>query len=308
MRRTIMAVLATASVVALAACGGSDPLDVDPDSASSDAGDQVAAQDIVVGSANFPGNVLLAQIYAAALEADGVDVSTTLNIGSRETYLPALADGSIDVIPEYTGALLTYLNPDATLGSSEQILDALPDAVAEGTQILEPALAQDKDSITVTADTADKYSLTSIADLAPVAGELVLGAAPEFETRPNGIPGLESVYGVGFGEFRPFDAAGNLTVQSLINGQIDAANIYTSDPAIAANDFVVLEDPENLFPAQQIVPLIATAAASETVTDSLNEVSAALTQEALQELMARVLTDGEDPGDVAQDWVSQTLG
>lgn len=306
-RTTTITTLAVAGALALAACGSSDPLDTDTggdDETSAGSG----TEEVVVGSANFPGNVLLAEIYAAALEADGVSVSTTLNIGSRETYLPALDDGSIDVIPEYTGALLTYLDPEATLGSAEEILAALPGVLAEGTTILEPAAAEDKDSITVTSETASEYSLTTIADLEPVAGDLSLGAAPEFETRPNGVPGLESTYGVSFGEFRPFDASGNLTVQSLVNGQIDAANIYTSDPAIAANELVVLEDPENLFPAQQIVPLIAEDAASETVTATLNEVSGALSQEALQEMMVSVLTDGDDPADVAQEWVTSTLG
>lgn len=302
-RSTTIVALAAAGALTLAACGGNDPLQGDTgDSGSGDAGS------VTIGSANFPGNVLLAEIYAAALDADGVSVETTLNIGSRETYIPALEDGSIDVIPEYTGALLTYLDPEATPGSAQEILTALPDVLPEGTTLLDPAAAEDRDSITVTSETAQANSLTSIGDLAPVASDLTLGAAAEFETRPNGVPGLERVYGVTFGEFRAFDASGNLTVQSLINGQVDAANIYTSDPAIAANDLVVLEDPDNLFPAQQILPLITEDAATEDVTSTLNEVSAALTQDQLQELMGMVLTDGDDPAQVAQDWVASTLG
>ena len=122
--------------------------------------------------------------------------------------------------------------------------------------MLEPSDAENKDSITVTRATADENNLTSIADLAPVAGEFVLGGPPEFATRPTGVPGLQEKYGITFGEFRPLDVGGPLTVAALAGGQIQAANLFTTDPAIPANDFVVLEDPNNLFAAQNVVPLI----------------------------------------------------
>lgn len=311
-----LAVLVCASALALAACGGGgDPLDTSGEEGGDGGGDSTGSpapgggggDAVTVGSANFPGNVLLAELYAAALEADGVEVSTTLNIGSRETYIPGLEDGSIDVIPEYTGGLNLYFDPESTATTEEELLTALDDSVPDGLDILEPSQAQDKDAIVVTRETADEYTLTAIGDLEPVAGELVLGGPPEFEARPNGVPGLESVYGVTFSSFRPLAAGGTLSVQSLQGGQVDAANIFTTDPAIVANDFVVLEDPEGLFAAQQVIPLLRDDALSDEAEESLNTLSETLTQEQLQEMMGRVITDGDDPAVVAQEWVEQNL-
>jgi osmoprotectant transport system substrate-binding protein len=130
------------------------------------AGTQAAGQTLKVGSANFQENVILANIYAQALQAQGATVSTQLNIGSRETYMPGLQDGSIDLIPEYSGVLLQYFDKQATATSSEDVYAALPAALPQGLVVLDQSKAEDKDAIVVTKETADKYSLKSIADLA----------------------------------------------------------------------------------------------------------------------------------------------
>jgi glycine betaine/choline ABC-type transport system substrate-binding protein len=130
------------------------------------AGTQAAGQTLKVGSANFQENVVLANIYAQALQAQGATVTTQLNIGSREAYMPALQDGSIDLIPEYTGVLLQYFDEKATATSPEDVFAALPDALPEGLTVLDQSQAEDKDAIVVTKETADKYKLSSIADLA----------------------------------------------------------------------------------------------------------------------------------------------
>ena len=129
-------------------------------------GTQAAGSDLTIGSANFPENVILANIYAQALQAQGATVDTQLNIGSRETYMPGLEDGSIDLIPEYTGVLLQYFDPEATAVSSEDVYAALPEALPENLTVLEQSEAEDKDAIVVTRETADEFGLTSIADLA----------------------------------------------------------------------------------------------------------------------------------------------
>lgn len=121
---------------------------------------------IKVGSANFPENVVLAQIYAEALKAAGATVTTQLNIGSRETYIPALEDGSIDLIPEYSGTLLQYFDKTATATSSDDVFAALPAALPATLTVLDQSEAQDADAVVVTKETADKYSLKTIADLA----------------------------------------------------------------------------------------------------------------------------------------------
>lgn len=258
---------------------------------------------ITVGSANFPENELLAEIYAAALSDAGVEVDTQLNIGSREAYIAGIEDGSIDVLPEYTGGLATYLNPEITVTSSEEVLADLQENLPDGLQVLEISEAEDKDSLVVTGETAEELGLTTIADLEPHAGDMTLGGPPEFETRPNGVDGLQEVYGLEFGSFRSLAAGANLTVQSLVNGQVDVANIFTTDPAVGENGFVVLEDPESLFAAQNVVPLIRADAVNDDVETALNEVSAALTTDNLTEMMVQVVTDGEDPQDVAREFV-----
>jgi glycine betaine/choline ABC-type transport system substrate-binding protein len=124
---------------------------------------------LTVGSANFPENAILAEIYAIALKATGAAVKTKLNIGSREKYIPGLKDGSIDLIPEYSGVLLQYFDKKATATSSQDVYAALQKAVPAKLTVLDQSQAQDADAIVVTKQTADKYHLTSIADLAKTA-------------------------------------------------------------------------------------------------------------------------------------------
>lgn len=305
MKRLSVIPAALAAVLALAACGGDDPLAESPEGDGSATG---GSGEVIVGSANFPGNVLLAEIYAAALEDAGVGVTKRLNIGSRETYVAGLEDGSIDLMPEYTGALNLYFNPETEAADPQEIYDELAGNLPDGLAVLEPAEAEDKDAVVVTSETAEELALTTIADLAPHAPNLVLGGPPEFADRFTGVPGLQEVYGLEFASFRPLQAGSNLTVQALVNGQVDAANVFTADPSIAENDLVVLEDPENLFAAQNIVPVIRDDALNDTVESALNEVSAALTTDALSSLMSRVVTDGEDPAAVARDFVDSELG
>ena len=299
MKRTSILAATLAAGLTLSACGGdSDPLDDSGEESGSSSSDT-----ITIGSASFPENVLLMEIYAAALSDAGVDVETRGNIGQRETYIAGLDDGSIDMIPEYTGALTLYLNADAEATDPDGVYAELQDALPENLTVLEPSAAEDKDSIVVTAETASEYDLTAIGDLEPVAGELVLGGPPEFEERFTGVPGLNEVYGLEFSAFRPLAAGSNLTAQSLANGQIDVANIFSTDPSISENDFVVLDDPDALFVAQNIVPLITTDAVNDEITTTLNGVSAELDTAILTELLAQVVVSGEAPEDVAREFV-----
>ena len=302
MKRTRAALLGAAlvSVLAVAACGsssGGSPL-------SSAGGSKAPSDSIVVGSANFPENVLLADIYADALSAKGVKVSTKLNIGSRETYIPALKDGSIDLIPEYSGVLLQYFQPSATQVTSDDVFTALQSAVPAPLTVLNQSAAEDKDAVVVTKATADKYHLTSIADLAPVAGKMTYGGPPELKTRPTGLPGLKDKYGVVFKKFLALDAGGPLTIQALKSGRIQGGDVFTTDPNIAANGWVILQDPKNLFAAQNVLPLINKAKATPTVTAALNGVSAKLDTPTLGGLVTKVVLDKQDPDTVAKAWLA----
>ncbi len=298
-RRTILAAaLGGVSAAALAACGGdSDPL------AEGSPDPKGGGGSVVVGSADFSESVLLAEIYAGALRAKDVDASTRTNIGAREIYLKALEAGEIQVMPEYTGALAIYYQKDVNETDPEKTYEALAAALPSGLTVLKKSAAEDVDCIVVASDTATSKDLTSIADLKDVAGSMTLAAQPEFKTREQGVPGLEKVYGVAFSSFRPL-RSGQATVQALKNGQVDAANIFSTDPAIVENDFVVLEDPKKLFGSQNVVPLVREDVA-EKVRPALDAVSEALTTEILQDLLKRTDIDKTDPKKVAEEFLAE---
>ncbi|GAA1302740.1 ABC transporter substrate-binding protein [Pseudonocardia xinjiangensis] len=303
MRRSLIArtaALAAISALALAACGGgSDPLN--------SGGSAAAPSDtIIVGSANFTENQILAEIYAQALQAKGINVEKKLNIGSRETYFPGLQDGSIDLIPEYTGVLLQFLNKQATETAPDAVYTALKSALPGSLTVLDKSAAEDKDAVVVTRETATRLNATSLADLAPNCGQLTFGGPPEFQTRPDGIPGIAETYGCNFKEYRSLDAGGPLTVSALKNGDVQAADIFTTDASIPANDFVVLTDPKDNFAAQNVVPLINKAKVNDTVTQVLNGVSAKLTTENLTALNAEAAGDTKPSAEtVAKNWLTQ---
>lgn len=296
--KKLSVVLAVAiATLGLAACSSTNPLDSSPSAST-------GSPAVVVGSANFPESELLAQIYAQALRAKGVTVTTKLNIGSRETYVPALKSGEINLFPEYTGAFAKYLNPDADTSTTEAALAAVKAALPANLTVLDPAPAQDNDSITVTKQTADTYGLKTIEDLVPHASQMVLGGPPEWKTRSYGVPGLKQTYGLQFKSFKALDTAGPLTVQALKNGQVQAANLFTTDPAITANDFVTLTDTKGFFGSQNVVPVIGTEVATAPVSDTLNAVSAKLDTTTLAGLVSQVVTDKKDADQVAQQWLT----
>ena len=179
MKKVLIAALVGVTAVALSSCGiGKDPLATD--------GGGSAEGAIVIGSADFPESQLIATIYAEALRANGIDVTEKLNIGSRELYVPALRDGSIDLIPEYSGALLQYLDSKTTATASDEVSAEIDAKLPKGLVALEPSPAEDKDVLAVKQETAEKYSLETVEDLVQHADELTLGGPPEWKTRENG--------------------------------------------------------------------------------------------------------------------------
>ena len=278
----------------LTACG-SDPTE----------GEKSATGTITVGSAAFPENEIIAEMYVQALEAKGVKVEKKLNIGAREAYIPALKNGEIDLIPEYTGNLLTYLDKDATATAADDVESALDDALPENLDILDVSAAEDKDSLNVTAEFSEKEGVTSIADLKKVDG-LKLAANPEYKERAYGLPGLDKVYGITDVEFTAIsDSGGPATVKALLDGKVDVANIYSTTPSILANKLVTLEDPKNMIAAQNVVPLINCDKASDEVEDVLDQISAQLTTDDLLDLNAK--NQGDDkvaPAELAKQWLT----
>lgn len=292
------------AALSLSACGGSDSSDDNPLTGSSGDSDGKA---LVVGSANFPENQLLAEIYAQALEAKDLKVTRKFDIGAREVYYDQIVKGGISVFPEYNGALLAVaVDEKSTATSSEDINAELKAKLPSSVEILDSAAAEDKDSVTVTAETAAKYNLKTLADLKPVAGDMSIGAGSEFKTRTQGLVGLKTIYGVEFGKFQPLDAGAQSTLLELLKKDtVQAANLYTTDPAIVEDKLVVLEDPKNLFSSQNVTPLVYKSAVNDTAKAALNGVSAKLTTEDLLDMMKRLVNDKEDASTVAKDWLTE---
>ena len=291
------------TLVATAACGSDDPL-------SSDGGDCSSDENaVVIGSADFPESEIIAEIYAETLRANGFDATTKPGIGSREAYVPALQDCSIDLIPDYTGNLLLYFDKDATAASSADVNAALAPLLTEQKlAVATPSAAEDKDAVVVTRETATEWNLTSIGDLASHSADITFGAPAEFQTRAYGLPGLQENYGVAIApdKFVPITGGVPATVAALADGKVVAANIFTTTPAITKNDLVVLADPNNNFPAQNVVPLFRADKRSDKLVSVLDAVSAKLTTEDLLALNDAVAGDGgqQEPDEAATDWVS----
>jgi osmoprotectant transport system substrate-binding protein len=310
MKKVLWLLLAAVLALGVVACG--DDLDESNDSGSTSTesdsgGDEAAKPAITVGSANFPENVVLAEIYAGALSAKDFDVSKKLNIGSREALFPALKNGEITVVPEYTGALLSYLT-EAKSDAKEtgEQVDAIKAELPSSLTLLEPSAAEDKDTITCNKETVDKFGLQSIEDLAKVGDQITIGGPPEFAERAGfGIKALKRVYGAEFKKFQPLDVAGPLTVAALKDNKVQCANLFSTQSAIPANGFVTLEDPKGLVESEAVIPLISKEAATPEVTETLDAVSGALTTDNLKELVKRVEVDKDDAEAVAEDFLSE---
>ena len=264
---------------------------------------------ISVGSFDFPESVLLSDIYGQALAARGFPVRILPGLGSRELVDPALMGGLIQVVPEYAGSALQFislgrLSATSDVRGASQALTTL--AAGQGLVAGRPAAAQDANAIVVTAATAARYHLRSIADLAQAAPALVFGGPPECPGRAYCLPGLEHVYGLRFKTFVPLDAGGPLTLQALEAGNIAVALLFSTDPSISARHLVVLADDRGLQPAENVTPLVRRDAVDRygpEVVAVLNVVSARLSTDALRALEAQVELGGQDPRRVAGSWL-----
>ncbi len=295
---TVLFSLATAILVA---CGSSNPL-----GGGEISGDLRA---VVVGSADFPESRIVAEIYAQALEVNGFTVGRQFGIGSRETYIPAVQDHSIDLIPEYTGNLLQYFDPETTVTTPDGVLLALFRALPGDLSILNPSPAEDKDTVAVTSETAQRWNLSTIGDLAAHSAEVKFGAPSEFLNRAEGLPGLRENYGLDVPEssfVAISDGGGPATVRALTDGTVTAANIFSTSPAIAEHDLVVLDDPKNNFLAANVIPLVSSQKKSDELKTVLDAVSAALTTEDLIRLNTETSGNaGVNPDEAASQWIQE---
>jgi osmoprotectant transport system substrate-binding protein len=222
------------------------------------------------------------------------------NAGQRDAYIPALEAGEITLFPEYSGNLLQFFDPETEARTSEDVYAALPDALPEGLSVLDQSSATDQDSYTVTKAFADENSLVTIGDLADVSTALTLGGAPELAERPYGPTGLLDTYGVTVA----FSPTADTTLDALLAGTIQVANIYTADPSIQTKDLVVLEDPDGLFLASNVVPVVS-GELPDGAAEIINAISAALTPEGLVALNVQSTVDQESTPDIAKAWLTE---
>jgi osmoprotectant transport system substrate-binding protein len=270
---------------------------------------RAAKPTIRLGSTNFAEQVLLAELYAQMLEANSYRVERQLNLGSRETVEPALEAGQIDLYPEYLATLLTFVTKGANRGSTNptETYQQLENVLRPiGIAVLEYAPAVNTNGFVVTRETAQRYQLARLSDLAPVGSRLVLGGPPECPIRPFCLAGLRQTYGITFRDFRVLDVGGPQTVAALEQGQVDVGLLFTTDPLIAARRFVLLEDDRNLQLADNIVPVIRSDLlnrAPDELPELLNSVSRKLTTEELTRLNTQVSLERGDPQQATRAWL-----
>jgi osmoprotectant transport system substrate-binding protein len=297
----LLGAAALVTSLALAACGSSSG-----GSNSNPLAPTKAKGSVVVGSANFPEDQLLAEIYIQALQAKGIKVTPKLNIGAREVYYPEVKNGTITILPEYNGALLlTSVDTKSTASSTAEVNAALKSHLPSTMEMLNSSPAQDKDSVTVTQSLANKDHLRSISDLKKYAKNMVIGGPPEFKTRQEGLLGLESIYGLHFKSFSALDESGPITLHALTSGKVQAADVFTTTPQIITDHLVSLADPKFLFAAQNVTPLVYKKGVNPTIVAALNAVSAKLTTEDLLKMDKEIVIDHQNYSTVAGNWLSQ---
>jgi osmoprotectant transport system substrate-binding protein len=318
LRWPLMLLLLLASLV-VAACGDDDDDGGNGGSTAEGGGqaaaiqkdDALSAVKLTIGSKNFTEQKVLGEIYAQALAAGGYDVSTELNLGDEKTALAALEGGEIDAYPEYTGtALLSFFgveadklpdDPDqayqqAKQGFAEKNLTALP-----------PTPFTNSNEVAVTKETADELGLQNISDLKGKAGDLTMYGSPECRQRLDCLLGLQEVYGIEFQRFVPVDVA--LRHEVLTKGQADVSIVFTTDPQIEREGFVLLEDDMGIFPPYNSTMVVRDEVLKEAgskFSEVVGLVNRDLTDEVMQELNARVDLDKETPKQVATEYLQET--
>ena len=296
--RSAYLAVSIAIAVAVGACGSTSTSSTPPKGT------------VTIGGFAFSEGSVLAELYGQALEHDGYTVNFKLNLGSREVVAPAIKSGQIDMYVGYAATDLEFYNNSAG--------EANGDATATTAKLnghlqslnlvaLTPAAAVDQNAFAVTKATADKYSLTKLSDLAPVASQFVLGAGPECKTRPFCLPGLQSTYGLHFKDFKTLDTDGPLTRAAFKNGSIQVGLVFSSDADLNQLGLVVLQDDKHLEAADNVVPILRTTVATDEVKSVLNKVSAKLTTKDLVQMNSQVELLHQDADAVTKVWLQQNI-
>lgn len=302
MRRSAVAALVVVVVLLLVVVAGCS--DADDGGQHAPAGGRAA---VVVASFDFAESELLAELYAQALEDEGIPVDRQLRLGPRELLVPAMRQGFVDVVPEYAGSALDAAGPSAAVDRSDPaaVAAALAAAVRPwGFLVLRPSSASNQNALAVTDELAAEHQLAVTTDLRDEAPSLVLGGPPECPERSNCLLGLADVYGLRFERFVPL-AGSSLVRQALDDGVVDVGVLFTTDAALAGEGMTVLRDDRELQPAENVVPLVRASVLDGTVRAALDEVSAALTTTNLRFLNWRVANAGTSVTAEARAWLDR---
>jgi osmoprotectant transport system substrate-binding protein len=308
-RRTAKLALLAAAALVITGCSS------DGGDSADDASPGGGGGPIVVAPTNFSETKILASMYQQVLQANGVEASIK-ELTTREVIIPALEKGEVQLTPEYLGSLTEFLNKEANGTDAAQIATGDAQATYAEAQklaepmdltLLEPSAAQDQNAFAVTQAFADQNGLSTLSELGTYSQQspITLGGPPECPKRPFCQPGLEETYNVDVGSFVPLDAGGPLTIQALKQDKVNVGLVFSSSGSVAANDLVVLEDDKGLQTAENILPALYTPAVTDTITTALNEVSAALTTDELQQLNSQVEIDRQSPQKVAEQWLTE---
>jgi osmoprotectant transport system substrate-binding protein len=301
--RLTLSVVIVALALLAAACGGGSTEE------PATTGDAITGPDIVIGAQDFGESAILAEIYSQALADAGFTTRIQTLGGYRDIEMGAFERGEINFAPEYVASMLEFLNNKA--GEASGDLDASYALLQEqldgkGLQALAAAPGVDTNAFVVTAATAERYNLRSLADLADVADELRLGGPADCQTNPFCIPGLQRTYGADLSaRFVPLDSG--VVATALTNGEIDVAVLFSTDGRIDAEGWVLLTDPQQMLAADNIVPVVTAAileAYGDALADVVNNISNRLTTEELISLNRAYDVDKESPRDIAARWLS----
>ena len=263
-----------------------------------------AQQPVRVGSKNFTEQFILGELYAQALEANGIKTEKKLNLGGTLIAHKALEEKQIDLYPEYTGTILLAVLKQETMTDAKAVYDKVKgEYAAKGLVVLNQAPVNNTYVLVVRPETAEKNKLETDSDLAKVSKELKLGAGPEFRDRKDGLPGLRDKYSMEFKE--DLQLAIGLRYQALKNDQIQVVNGYSTDGMISAMKLKRLKDDRNLWPPYYIVPVVRKDAldANPRIAEVLNRVNASLDDATMAEMNYKVDGEKMEPKDVAHDFL-----
>jgi osmoprotectant transport system substrate-binding protein len=295
----------------VAACGegGTDAL------GEGDTADGGASGEVVIAYQDYTEMSIMAEMYAAMLEAEGFEPSLR-GVGDRAIYAGELESGNVHVAPEYASSMTEFLNRDINGADAEPVaspdldetMDRLEELAAQKNMTpLEPAEAEDANAFAVTKEFSEENGVDDLSDLGDLDRPISLAAAPDCPERPDCQLGLEEVYGIEIGSFEPLGFGSPQTKNALTSGEVDLGQVGTSDGQIEQLELVVLQDDKDWQNAENLVPVVSTSYLEENpeVEDVLNRLSEVLTTEDLMALNARVDAERRLASEVAEEYLSE---